>query len=716
MVPGSFLKIHFMKKINCFIATLVGAFTIGLIGCAPKLPTTNYEKVKFAFNGVEKSFKNKKASNKALMVLPKSKIGGSNPSGALDTIFNLYTEEDKRDDFLEDISYNEPPMIQFQYIKKVLEKIGNGYEFNKKYYDTITGEMYLDIDTGFKQDNKDEYKYNYTFTLGMNINIDDTDLITADVSFDINLSKGSNTYKTKWYVGIELDYDMTNNSPNYTMSMVTENDERELPYYSRYTYEYDYVEVKDSSINEWRKFCMDNDHRLYKDDTHQDFNAYINEGCKYKVDACSWFKNGTYYKSKKVRQEGETALTIANALFKDLGLNANEIDADTFFNKEGTQNSVIKTCYNDFTKIRKEDIIYDLVCRDEDHHDEDKVATSIRALNSDLTGGAGGYQVPGNTLIRKLLSSFTDNFGEEVVIHLYYLDQHEGRLSEITDLSSLRYFLKEQNKEESIEVNLDESLYDAVVRGNFQQRELSIAFLDNNFIGGYMDFSYAGDFPSPSYVKPEFPKVLKDLGVPEYEGEEYTFGDNSVLDKEPYKLEIRNTNGNEEANYRTKLLKNGFEVTELFGYREYKKQVNSKIITISINNAQIDNGYLTITIGVEDAPTVLEVTSISLVGSFNDWNVTTNCIEFTKINEGTWRLNEQHLEAGAKFKIVINHTWEIHGGYGYNDIFGIEQFGKLLTSADAENNIKANVACAIALIAEVNGESINFTIESAYQE
>lgn len=704
-----------MKKISCFIATLVGAFTIGLIGCAPKLPTTNYEKVKFAFNGVEKSFKNKKASNKALVVLPKSKIGGSNPSGALDTIFNLYTEEDKRDDFLDDISYNEPPMIQFQYIKKVLEKVGNGYEFNKKYYDTITGEMYLDIETGLKQDNKDEYKYNYTFILGMNINIDDTDLITADVSFDINLSKGNDTYKTKWYVGIELDYDMTNNSPNYTMTMVTENDERELPYYNRYTYEYDYVEVKDSSINEWRKFCMDNDYRLYKDDNHQDFNAYINEGCKYKVDACSWFKNGTYYKSKKVRQEGETALTIANALFKDLGLNANEINADTFFDKEGAQNSVIKTCYSEFSKIAKEDIIYDLVCKDEDH-DEDKVATSIRALNSDLTGGAGGYQVPGNTLIRELLSSFTDNFGEKVVIHLYYLDQHEGSLSEITDLSSLRYFLKEQNKEESIEVNLDESLYDVVVRGNFQQRELSIAFLDNNFIGGYMDFYYAGEFPSPSYVKPEFPKVLKDLGVPEYEGEEYTYGDNSVLDKAPYELEIRNTNGNEEANYRTKLLKNGFEATELFGYKEYKKQVNSKIITISINNAQIDNGYLTITIGVEDAPTVLEVTSISLVGSFNDWNVTTNCIEFTKINEGVWRLNEQRLEAGAKFKIVINHTWEIHGGYGYNDMFGIEQFGKLLTSADAENNIKANVACVISINATVDGENVNFVIENAYQE
>ena len=58
-----------MKKIRCFIATLVGSFAIGLIGCGGnKLPTTNYEKVKFAFNGVEKSFKNKKqiSSNRSL--------------------------------------------------------------------------------------------------------------------------------------------------------------------------------------------------------------------------------------------------------------------------------------------------------------------------------------------------------------------------------------------------------------------------------------------------------------------------------------------------------------------------------------------------------------------------------------------------------------------------------------------------------------------------
>ena len=698
-----------MKKISCFIATLVGAFTIGLIGCAPKLPTTNYEKVKFAFNGVEKSFKNKKAAKKSAIVMPKSKIGGSNPNSALETIFSLYNEDDKRDDFLDDISYNEPPMIQFQYIKKVLEKIGDGYEFNKKYYNTITGDMYLDINTGLKAETKDEYKYNYTFVLAMNINIDDNNLITSDVSFDINLKKGSESYTTKWYVGIELDYDMANSSPNYTMSMVTENDERELPYYGHYTYEYDYVEVKNSTINEWRKFCMDNDHRLYKDDAHQDFSDYVNEGCEYRVDACAWFKNGTYYKSKKTRQEGQYADTVANALFKDLGLNANEIDADRFFNQTGEINDKIIVCYNDFSKIAKEDIIYDLVCRDEDHHEENKVATSIRAFNSDLTGGAGNYQVPGNTLIRELLSSFTDNFGERVVIHLYYLDQHEGRLSEITELSYLRLFLKAHNSNESIQVNLEDSLYDAVVRGNIQERGLSIAFIDDNNIGGYMDFSYADEFPSPSYVKPEFPKVLKDIGVPEYEGERYSFGAGCVFDKEPYKLVIIDTDGNEEENYRTKLLKNGFEVTEIMGYREYKKLVNGKYVCISINNAAIESGCLTITVSTQDAPDAFVVNAVSMVGSFNNWQVDTNCAEFTKTGENEFTL-DVHMVVGEKFKIVVNHEWGQRGGYGYHDIDGIDMLFKALQPEGEEDNVLVTASCHIVLRALIDGEFIHLVL------
>lgn len=704
-----------MKKIKFFVTSLVGLLTIGLIGCAPKLPITNYEKVKFAFNGVEKSFKNKKASNKALVVLPKYKIGGSNPSGALDTIFNLYTEEDKRDDFLDDISYNQPPMIQFQYIKKVLEKIGNGYEFNEKYYDTITGEMYLDIDTGLKQDNKDEYKYNYTFILGININIDDTDLITADVSFDINLSKGSNTYKTKWYVGIELDYDMANNSPNYTMSMVTENDERELPYYGRYTYEYDYVEVKNSVINEWRKFCMDNDRRLYKDDTHQDFNAYINEGCEYKVDACSWFKNGTYYKNKKVRQESESAKTIANTLFKDLGLNANEINADSFFNKTGEVNNKIKDCYNDFSKIAKEDIIYNLVCKDEEQEQE-KHITAIRAMNGSLSGGAGNYQVPSTVTVRELLTGFIDEYGEKLAIHLYYIDQNDDLVSEITDLVALRFYVREQNNDKAIEVSLTDSIYDIMLRGGFTSRNLIIAFMDHNNIGGVMDFLYSGDLPD-TYVKPAFPRVLLDLGVPEYDGERIEFG-TQELNREPYVLEIKNTSYDESQNYRRKLTGNGFVqdggYTGTFKGAYYRKEVGDKYLWVNFDDSDASMGTVIIRAFREAKPEQHEddeINTIAMVGDFNDWEASSGSLLFTKMGDNVFRLNDVRVNANSAFKFVVNGQWGVRGGYGYSDVMNIAEYGKQLNGGSENCIVVTDQAVLLTVTAAINGSEIMFSID-----
>ena len=697
-----------MKKIHFFATTLVGILGISLIGCSPKLPTTQYEKVKFAFNGVEKSFKSKKAA-KAAILMPKAKLGGSNTSHGLDTIYSYFRDDDIQDNFLEEVEYNQPPMVQFQYLKKVLEKVGSGYEFGNKYYDTINGEMYLDVGTGFKREGE-QYKYNYTFTLGMDINIDDNDLITADISFDIKLNKGNEEYNTKWYVAIELDYDMANNSPNYQMTMVTENDERELQFYGRYTYEYDYVDVKNNSISEWRKFCMDNNHRLVKDSTHTNFNSYVEEGCEYKVDACSWYKDGVFHKNKRTRAQGDEAKAVGEALFADLGLNANEIDADRFFNKQGNQNSVIKTCYQEFNKIAKEDIIYDLVCKEEgDHGEIEKQPAAIRAMYGDLSGGAGNYQVPGTTTISQLLSGFIDNFGEKVVVHLYYIDSDGGLLSEITDLRALRYYVKSQRGEYSTEVHLDDTLYDVIQRGGFQDRDLVIAFVDGDNLGGLMNFYYAGDFPS-SYTKPEFPQVLKDIGVPEYEGERYTFGPGCVFDKEPYKLEILNTDGNEEENYRTKLLKNGFEVTEIFGYREYKKQVNTKIVTISINNAAIESGCLVLTISTQDAPEAFVVNAVSMVGSFNNWQVDTNCAEFTKTGENEFTLSDVHMIVGEKFKIVVNHEWGQRGGYGYHDIDGIDMLFKALQPEGEEDNILVTASCHFSLRAMIDGEFIHLVL------
>ncbi|MBP5574580.1 MAG: hypothetical protein J6X50_02405, partial [Bacilli bacterium] len=94
---------HFLSKTILPAFLLLGAAS--LTACN-KLPSTSYEKVKFAFSGVEKTFQSPKTAKKSVTVPKKERLGGSNTDAGLSTIFSLYTNEDKRDDFLEDVEYN----------------------------------------------------------------------------------------------------------------------------------------------------------------------------------------------------------------------------------------------------------------------------------------------------------------------------------------------------------------------------------------------------------------------------------------------------------------------------------------------------------------------------------------------------------------------------------------------------------------------------------
>ena len=657
------------------LKTFLPAFLLlgvtSLIACnSNKSPSSNYDKVKFAFNGVEKSFKSPKAAKKSLYLNKRERLGGSNTDSGLSTIFNLYKEEDKRDDFLDDVEYNQPPMVQFQYLKKVLEKVGKGYEFGTKYFDTVTGDVYLDITTGLES-TKNADKFNYTLGLGMDISIDSNDLITADVSFDIKIARGQEEYNTKWYVAIELDYDMKNSSPNYTMTMVTENNETELPYYQHYTYEYDYVEVKDSQISEWRKFCMDNNNRLVKDSTHPNFDSYTGEGSKYRVDACSWYKNGVYYKNKRTRQlNGSEAKTVGQALYADLGLNASEINADAFFNKPSTQNSVLKTCYEEFGKVAKKDVIYSLLTKEEQEPVKQQQKTAIMAMNGTLTGRAENYLIPKDTTIGRVFDGFFDGYGEKTVVVLYYVDQDGGLMEEIKDLNSLSFFFKLRHKNVLVEFDsLDETLESAYsklaesdeIQENDLERECEIVFAskEKQQIKGAMPIYYDGDLPS-TYQKPEWPKELNDLGLPEYDGESVQYSFNNQGNRKD--LGIRNTTYEEGEAYCRKLRQNGFE--EYYGFLPQEDEVTFKkaisdqydLYVIFKFGKNIDDFRLTVWKEEAHQETPEQPFHVYVIGNFNNWGKNTPD-EFEASYDGTswtFTLEDFHVNANESFAFVTN--------------------------------------------------------------
>ena len=131
-----------MKKILLLllaaVVTLSTVLALSACGKKTKLPETDYEKVVFAFEGVEKSFQkigDKKTADLNDRAVPRLLSGEGDP---LSTIRTIYESGDSQGDVIDELEYDQPPMIQFQCLKSVLEKIGSDFSFGVKYYDDMT--------------------------------------------------------------------------------------------------------------------------------------------------------------------------------------------------------------------------------------------------------------------------------------------------------------------------------------------------------------------------------------------------------------------------------------------------------------------------------------------------------------------------------------------------------------------------------------------------
>ena len=699
-----------MKMIKkCFFALSIFISTVFLAtACGTKLPKNEHDKVKFAFNGVEKSFKKKEISTKANETYLNSNLRMINVNNsALDAIKSVYVDSDEVENGLDGLEYTEPPMIQFQCLKSIYEKIGKDFNFGTKYYDTITGQIYLDLENGaIKDDSKDSnYLVDYEFGLAVNIQISSSDNITADVSFEIKLTKGSTTYNSKWYVFLDLNYDMKKKDPNYTLAMYTANDQKGIPYRDMYSYEYDYVEVKDNKINEWRKFEYESKTKLVKDSAHQTFKSYLDEDIDYQVGASRWYYDG---KQRKVKQMTPSkAATIGTVLFEGVGLNNGDINDDAFYNKSGEQNSKIKTIYADFSKTFGKDVIYSLVWGGESKK-SGYTPTTICLIDSN-GGGVEGYGVK-NTTIEALLSEFTDNSNNHHIVKLNYKDS-SGLADEIMDKSTLTYYFtaKKKNSNDTyteVSVNLNdeiEAAYNKLITANnitFNDVEYSFYVIvkDSKYnISGKINFGYARE--DGGDTKDEFPQIFKTLGIPEYEGTSnfyYRYDGNKTVT-------VYDSNLTEASNYITLLHNAGFTDNDVrekwISVKKYPDSNHALYVVFDYAHNQYDIRY---DIQDEQEPSYITSVGLKKVGS-------EDLIPFSLGEYDYYYLVDCELNAGDEFTILVSGLSDIE--FGYTDIINISS-EYLRKGDDNKVVVKNNAKVSLTVIPRDN--SIYVTLYECY--
>lgn len=595
-----------MKKRYLFAVPLL---FLSLTACGYKVPKTKYDKVKVAFNGVESSFQKLESSSSKKASKPIGKVyyapnGFDGDTVGYDRLALLFLEKDIKGHSVDELSYSQPPMVQFQCLKKVFDKVGNGFEFGTKYYDNITGEVYVDFSTGFKDESKkSENKYNYDYLLGIDVNIDDNDLIIADVCFDVKLSQDSKSYETIWYVKMTLDYEMSNETPTYKLDMHTQNDEKDLPFFNRYTYENDYVDVRENKINEWRKFCMHSSKKLVKDETHVTFSDYINEGdIEYKVDHPKVFINGNYYKSE---ESGDVVDQLNGDAYFQYFECYDDPSGTAFLNKTGSKNSVIKDIYKDFSKVFNEDLAYNIVCREEDDKDDENEnkpnLTGIRAMATDGKTGVENYVV-GDVSIDSLFSGYLDGQGQNTRIDLWYADETNHSVEKVKTMEDMEFSFtcgrqdNQNNLYPYVSVNKDTTIldaYDAVKEAN-NTDDVNEHFLlkvrdTRKNLEGVIKLIFDGSI-NQSFDAPELPKEAMNLGIPSYDGRNIQYSlRNDTFDDCILFLNVDNTNLREFNNYLKKMVDNGFtKITSRYYTNDgifKKNHGNNEILFVTVNKS-----------------------------------------------------------------------------------------------------------------------------------
>ena len=612
------MKRSVLKKLSVIILTAILALSVSaLFACGgKKLPTTAYEKIAFAFDGVEESFRSNSANSGSIKTA-KADSGSPNPDfdNALQTIRNVYENGDKQGDVIDELEYDQPPMIQFQCIKKVLEKTGANFSLGTKYYSDITGEMYMDSETGFQVESTaadaQDHRYSYVFGFAVSIDINDDDIITAEVSFKIHLERTDESYDTLWFVRLILDYDMKNATPNYSLTMLTENDETELPFYNADTYEYDFVTVKNNKINEWRKFCYSTDRKVIKDATHDEFADYIAEGIIFKADTCKWYENKNLRKITRLT-EGKQQ-TIAGAFFGGIGLNSTDINAAPFVNKSGTQTNVINNLYSEMSNIFRKDVIYSLVCKDEDDYIGGDGGNGDNGENNggDTTSSFIGIFIDGEFLSE--IQVVSDISGERFLksLDFYYVSETQGKLDQVRDFSSALFNFYGSNDLSNPCISLDfQGFITSTMLNILEQFNnngkmkivignavciVHIYYGDNNQ-GGDGGNQGGQDDQGNGNGSSEILSEMLEIGFLTYDTQK---GQISAYETGgDYVVTVNGTNDEEIAAYITKLKENGFIQTDHDEY--YAKSKNDSLLFVNFGGKEATGGEIRVVSRIEN--------------------------------------------------------------------------------------------------------------------
>ncbi len=688
-----------MRKVT-FVLALGAVCASILSGCKSKTkyktPTTPFDKVSVALSGVEKSFANYKIDERDNVSSKKSRSGKrvsqSDSSGALTEIAKLYQSYDSLGDKVDELDLTKPPMVQFSSLKRFFETVGQGYSFGTKFTDSIVGVVYFDPTTGDKKSEELTYKYDYNFTASLCLDINENDVITGDIAFKIDLHQGNDiTLQTNWYTTFSLDYEMSKESPTYTLSIFTEILETDLAYldYGN-SYQYDFIDMKSSRVNEWRKFCYEVNKRMAKDETHQRFLDYVAEpDFKGQIGSSKWYKNADLRKISHPNTSRTNS--FISALFDKFGLNSTDINSASFTSRGGIKNETIRKVYNEFSSKFGQDAIYSAITGNEGHKQQ-KVKSSMKVMDEDFKELEGRLTLSKDTTFRQLFNGENGNYS------IWYFDDNSEALEQAENLNNLefRFSIPYGSNNERVTYGntyLDteiSTLFEDLGAKKYDERlTYSLLEINDNLLGLNIIIPVIIDSELKEevdlYFMGIFPYQITELGFPEYSGANCLY---SYKDDIQAFVDITGTNQTELLAFESTLEQagSGWKKEETTNSVHYRKFVSPTLYEMEIISNNISSGNVRIVYNKVDWPKNSIKSTSNSIFDFDFPNTENGYFEIDSKKPGTITLKNfstTEQETFTNYLLSLGEKSNIRNNtlYLLKD-HNIYQFGFAITEGD----------------------------------
>lgn len=240
--------------------------------------------------------------------------------------------------------FSTSPLVQFSFIKKTYDKLGDSFVPGQTYKAVTTGTVNFNFDL-LRKDDSPESSTTYEATTLVEITLVSDDTVTAKFGLVVYYEKDT-MEERKQYIYTEISINCEKEEKGiFTFSAKTINDSTDVKketdsVYAGYAgYSYDFIQATNGKTLSKQNYYLVSPEKIYSDETHT-AEKYLSDNDFEFVVGASIYENGFISKSRNTdpREQDEFGCTqIKNALFKsvygDFGCNEDSLSYSSFLDQ-----------------------------------------------------------------------------------------------------------------------------------------------------------------------------------------------------------------------------------------------------------------------------------------------------------------------------------------------------------------------------------------------